>query len=62
MVVAASPETYYHVLEYGLKKTRLRLDRLLLQAFMAGVYVGMAGHCCTVLGRYKHYVDLSTFE
>ncbi|OEH78717.1 formate nitrite [Cyclospora cayetanensis] len=49
MVVTASPDTYYHLLEYGMRKTRLRPDRLLLQSFMAGVYVGMAGHCCTTI-------------
>ncbi|KAL8440406.1 hypothetical protein Efla_000294 [Eimeria flavescens] len=54
MVVTASPDTYYHLLEYGMRKTRLRTDRLLLQAFMAGVYVGMAGHCCTTIaGSYS---------
>ncbi|KEP62354.1 UNVERIFIED_CONTAM: formate/nitrite transporter protein [Hammondia hammondi] len=49
MVVTASPDTYLHVIDYGLKKVRLRFDRLLLQAFMAGVYIGMAGNACISL-------------
>lgn len=49
MVTTASPETYHRVIEYGLRKTSLRFDRLLLQAFMAGVYVGLAGQACNVL-------------
>lgn len=47
--MTASPETYHHIIEYGLRKTSLRFDRLLLQAFMAGVYIGMAGHGCMCL-------------
>ncbi|PHJ15906.1 formate nitrite transporter protein, partial [Cystoisospora suis] len=46
MVVTASPETYLHIIDYGMKKVRLRFDRLLLQAFMAGVFIGMAGNAC----------------
>lgn len=49
MVVTAGADAYLKIMEYGVKKTQLRLDRLLLQGFMAGVYVAMAGHCCTVL-------------
>ncbi|CBZ51490.1 hypothetical protein NCLIV_012840 [Neospora caninum Liverpool] len=53
MVVTAGADAYLKILEYGVKKTQLRIDRLLLQAFMAGVFVAMAGHCCTVLaGSY----------
>ncbi|EPT29115.1 formate/nitrite transporter protein [Toxoplasma gondii ME49] len=54
MVLAASPEAYRKVIEYGIKKTKLRIDRLFLQAIMAGIYVGMAGHACTALaGAYS---------
>ncbi|CBZ53224.1 hypothetical protein NCLIV_030110 [Neospora caninum Liverpool] len=54
MVLAASPEAYRKVIEYGIKKTKLRIDRLFLQAVMAGIYVGMAGHACTALaGGYS---------
>ncbi|KEP59805.1 UNVERIFIED_CONTAM: formate/nitrite transporter protein [Hammondia hammondi] len=54
MVLAASPEAYRKVIEYGIKKTKLRIDRLFLQAIMAGIYVGMAGHACTALaGGYS---------
>ncbi|KFG62908.1 formate/nitrite transporter protein [Toxoplasma gondii RUB] len=53
MVVTAGADAYLKILEYGVKKTQLRIDRLLLQAFMAGIFVAMAGHCCTVLaGSY----------
>ncbi|CDJ45384.1 hypothetical protein ETH_00000875 [Eimeria tenella] len=48
MVTTASPDTYHRVIEYGLRKTSLRFDRLLLQAFMAGVYIGLAGQACNV--------------
>ncbi|PFH33151.1 formate/nitrite transporter protein [Besnoitia besnoiti] len=54
MVLAASPEAYRKVIEYGIKKTKLRIDRLFLQAIMAGIYVGMAGHACTAIaGGYS---------
>lgn len=48
MVTTASPDTYHRVIEYGLRKTSLRFDRLLLQAFMAGVYIGLAGQACNM--------------
>ncbi|PFH31516.1 formate/nitrite transporter protein [Besnoitia besnoiti] len=58
LVVTAGADAYLKILEYGVKKTQLRIDRLLLQAFMAGVYVAMAGHCCTVLaGSYPTETD-----
>lgn len=48
MVGTASPDTYHRVIEYGLRKTSLRFDRLLLQSFMAGVYIGLAGQACNL--------------
>lgn len=46
MGVSGPRQTYQRVIEYGTRKTRLRFDRLFLQSFMAGVFVGMAGNAC----------------
>eukprot|EP00922_Rhytidocystis_sp_ex-Travisia-forbesii_P069711 GHVS01104130.1.p1 GENE.GHVS01104130.1~~GHVS01104130.1.p1 ORF type:complete len:339 (-),score=22.95 GHVS01104130.1:595-1611(-) len=40
-------DTYGKVISYGIDKKFLRLDRLLLQGLMAGVWVGFAGHACS---------------
>ncbi|KAL8441517.1 hypothetical protein Emag_007106 [Eimeria magna] len=58
MVTTASPDTYHRVIEYGLRKTSLRFDRLLLQAFMAGVYIGLAGQGCNMFAGGM-YTDVS---
>ncbi|KAL8427000.1 hypothetical protein ACSSS7_007937 [Eimeria intestinalis] len=58
MVTTASPDTYHRVIEYGLRKTSLRFDRLLLQAFMAGVYIGLAGQGCNMFAGGMH-TDIS---
>lgn len=46
MGASGALQTYMRVIDYGMGKVRLRFDRLLLQAFMAGVFIGMAGNAC----------------
>lgn len=36
------------MIAYAHKKCQLRLDQLLLQSFLAGFWVAVYGHCCTV--------------
>lgn len=50
MPVAAPSEGYIKMINYGQKKAQLRLDQLLLQSFLAGLWVAIYGHCCTVFG------------
>eukprot|EP00920_Eleutheroschizon_duboscqi_P011916 GHVT01028483.1.p1 GENE.GHVT01028483.1~~GHVT01028483.1.p1 ORF type:complete len:418 (-),score=52.77 GHVT01028483.1:918-2171(-) len=54
MVVCASPVTYEKLIDYGVNKAKLRVDRLLLQSIMAGIFVGMCGHASTgAAGGYE---------
>ena len=50
MVCIAPKEAYQRILSYGEEKYKNRIDKLFIQAFCAGFFVGLASHCSLNLG------------
>ncbi|CEL95363.1 unnamed protein product [Vitrella brassicaformis CCMP3155] len=48
MVLTAPPQTYQTLTDIGVKKSHLRSDQLILQGFMAGIYIGFGGHVAII--------------
>lgn len=47
MGVLSPYEGYKSMVKYASHKAKLPIDRLILQSFMAGLWVAVYGHCCT---------------
>lgn len=61
MVLSTTTETYDHMLAYAEHKAKLRLDKLILQAFGAGFWVAIVGHCCTSIAA-AFYNEVSVYS
>lgn len=57
MEVLSPHEGYEKVVHYGDHKARLRVDRFIVQAFMAGLWVAIYGHACTFISSLFYNPD-----